>query len=180
MTFSNLEDAKPATGTSDAPPADPEGKAAELLDGGGRSGQGHGGKRKGAGRKPGAATGKRRGAAGTPAGGESSDGSVAPPPITEEEIKAMAILGNTVWVLIGKATGLKPLEPEEQHTLGSVMVPVFRKYASILGGWEAEVAFVIVLGGLVATHLPDPPPRRVVPDEKSYAVEVKPGETRGR
>jgi hypothetical protein len=82
---------------------------------------------------------------------------VGPVPITEEEIQAMAVLGSIVWSLVAvRVARMTELDERERHALGSAMVPVFRKYSNLLGGFEAEFTLLVVAGGLVLSHLPEP------------------------
>lgn len=132
----------------DSMPADPDGKAAELLEEGAaapRRGR-RGGARAGAGRKKSAAP---RAAA----SGEES--AVDPGPITEAEIEAMSGLFGTLWTLaLVKGMNFEELDPNERRALGNAAVPVFRKYAGLLGGFEAEFTLIIVVGGLVVAKMP--------------------------
>lgn len=135
----------------DSIPPDPEGKAATLLA------EGPAAPRRGRGRPKG--SGKRATQAPPP------EVELGPP--TEAEIQAMTVLGMVVWSLVAvRIGGLSELEDEERRQLGMAMVPVFRKYASILGGYEAEFGLLVVAGGLVLAHWPKPPSQAEVVEEE--------------
>jgi len=126
---------------------DPEGKAAELL--GEKAGPVP---KRGPGRPKGSWGGARPGA-----------GKRKPPepevdlgPPTEAEVQAMAVLGGVLWGLFAiRMAKLTDLDLQERAQLGTAMVPVFRKYAALFGGWEAELTLLIVAGGLIMAHLPE-------------------------
>lgn len=141
------------TGTeSDTIPPDPEGKAEGLLEAPPTARRGRG-RPKGGGKAKSQATAE-----------ESAPADLGPP--TEAEIASMSVLLGVLWGLLAvRAGGLTDLDDAERRQLGTAAVPVFRKYANMLGGFEAEFGFVIVVGGLVMTHTPPSKP-------KSSAFEV--------
>ena len=130
----------------DAPPPDPEGKAADLLDQDAPRGRDRKRKRRGTGRPPGR---PRKTPAADPAG------EPAAPVVTAEHVQAMTIMMGTLWDLIGtRVAKLEPLNDEESYRLGAATAPVFVKYAGLLGDWSAEFTLLVVLGGLITAKLP--------------------------
>jgi len=144
-------------------PPDPEGKAQELLAQEKPTKGKRGGARPGAGRK---------------AGKTAEPPPVDPGPPSEAEIQSMTVLFGIVWGLLAvRVGGLTDLDEMERRSLGTAAVPVFRKYANLLGGFEAEFTFIIVAGGLVMAHLP---PKQeddaFVVDEQGQPVPPEPDE----
>ena len=135
---------------------DPEGKAAELLgDKAGPSPKRGPGRPKGSwgGARPAASNGRRK---------KPLEPEVDLGPPTEAEVQAMGVLGGVLWGLFAvRMAKLTDLDAQERMQLGTAMVPVFRKYAALFGGWEAELTLLIVAGGLVMAHLPEKNPIRV-------------------
>lgn len=68
----------------------------------------------------------------------------APPPITDQDVAACALLGSTVWTLMGKIIGMRPLFPEESHELGAAMAPVVVKWMPFMSKWAPELNLVVV------------------------------------
>jgi hypothetical protein len=90
---------------------------------------------------------------------------------TEAEVQAMEVLGGTLWSFVAvRITGLSELEVKERHQLAVAMVPVFRKYASAFGNYEAEFTLLVIAGGLVMAHLP-----RAAEASSAEVVDDEPG-----
>jgi len=84
------------------------------------------------------------------------------PPPSDEEIRAYAMLGATVWTLAGKIIGLRQLTPEESLQLGSAMAPVGQKWMPFMSKWMPELNLIVVTVALYnATKIhaePEPEP----------------------
>lgn len=72
--------------------------------------------------------------------------------ITEAEVAAAAGTWGLIWefAVVPLANGrLRPLNEDQAERLGRVSVPLVRKYAPLLGDWQAEVTAVAVLGVVI-------------------------------
>jgi hypothetical protein len=133
-----------------------------------------GGRRPGAGRPRGART-RNRAEGARPGAPEPSAFDTSPP--TEAEIQVMSRLGSVLWLVAGKIVprGLTPLEDGEKRELGEAIVPLWRKYASALAGWEPEAGFVVCFGGLVMGHVKPAAPAEEI-ETAADAIMVPPQE----
>jgi len=88
--------------------------------------------------------------------GESATPPPEPLPISPMEIEAYGLLGATLWKLVGRMVGLRPLheqplpgeEVSEKHQLGAALAPLGRKYVPALDRWAEEINAVVVIAVL--------------------------------
>jgi hypothetical protein len=72
--------------------------------------------------------------------------------ITDAEVSAAAGMWGLVWdmAIVPLAGGrLRPLNEDQAERLGRVSVPLIRKYAPLLGDWQAEITAAAVLGVVI-------------------------------
>lgn len=72
--------------------------------------------------------------------------------IEQSDIDAAVPLGRTIWDLVAPMARLKSLDDEQALRLGTALAPLVKKYLPLLGAWQHEVNFALVVFALVRAN----------------------------